>query len=109
MRGGGSMSCRRESMSKHHQQGRSDMGTMFRLGVLCAVVSASAVTASAAPMGAGKLQIGSPLSDVLRVYDPDERAYSRTLHHWHRSPLYRYLHARDMRMMRYMHHHRGRR
>jgi hypothetical protein len=89
-------------MSNDHQQGKSDMTTMLSpktITVLCAAVAAitvDAVTASAAPMSADTLQRGSPSSDVVRVFDPDQREYSRRqtahnrrmLRRWH-TPTYR--------------------
>jgi hypothetical protein len=82
------------------------MATMLRLkplGMLCAAIAALAAgagAASAVPMGADTLQRRNPSSDVLRVFDPDQRAYDRTLSHWRRSHAYRYHHGRHMRYMR---------
>jgi hypothetical protein len=84
------------------KKGRADMTILLRLrtlGVRCAAVAAvaaGAATASAAPMSADTLQHGSPSSDVLRVFDPDQREYSRRqtthnrrmLRRWH-TPTYR--------------------
>jgi hypothetical protein len=78
------------------------MAIMLRLktlSVLCAAVAAvglGAGAASAAPMGADAMQRGSPSSGVLRVFDPDQREYSRRqtthnrrmLRRWH-TPTYR--------------------
>jgi hypothetical protein len=83
-------------------KGETDMAIMLRLktlGVLCTAIAGLALgasAASAAPMGADTLQHSSPSSGVLRVFDPDQREYSRRqtahnrrmLRRWH-TPTYR--------------------
>jgi hypothetical protein len=102
--------------------GETDMAIMLRLrilSVLCAAVAGLALgagAASAAPMGADTLKHGSPSSDVVQVFDPDQREYTRRQRAdnrrrsaWRSSPAFRHYQARHVRVARYMRAHRGRR